>query len=245
MQILLSLSLIPIIIICMLIYKNDKVEKESSRILTKVFCGGILSVLMTLVISSTLERFIPFFVVENEVNLTLASAIPYYFIGVALIEEFSKWVFVYLFCWKDKEFNYLYDAIVYCVFAALGFAALENILYVLIGGIGTGIIRGIFAVPAHAFFAVFMGYYMGMSKVCYINGDKSKGKKYFNLSIIVPTILHGLYDYLLSIASMWKPGVAFLIFLVFMIWLYIVAIRKVRKVSKINVDIYNKEMKIS
>ena len=238
MQLLLFLSLFPIIIIALIIYKNDRVEKESSKILTKVFCGGVLSVLLSLLLSNFLEILFPFFTVDNSENLNLITLIPYYYIGVALIEEFSKWIFVYLFCWKDNEFNYLYDSIVYCVFAALGFAALENVLYVLMGGVGIGIARGLFAVPGHAFFAVFMGYYLGMSKFYNIRHNKKQGNKYFILSIIVPTLLHGTYDYLLSIIEILPAVPCFILFLIFMILLYIFAIRMVKKTSRINVGMY-------
>ena len=239
MNLLLFLSLFPIIIIGFIIYKNDRVEKESKPILIKVFCGGILSVLITLLLSSFLEMGLPFFRADNEINLNFITAIPYYYIGVALIEEFSKWIFVYLFCWKDNEFNYLYDSIIYCVFAALGFATLENILYVFASGVGIGIVRSLFAVPGHAFFAVFMGYYLGMSKLAALNGNKKRRNKYFILSIVIPMLLHGTYDYLLSISDVLNPISCFILFLVFIICLYIFAIRLVRKTSRINICIYN------
>lgn len=242
MSFLLYLALIPVIIIGVVIYKNDKVEKESTKILIKVFCGGILAAIITLLLSGVLEIVFPFFAVDNESNLTLLSAIPYYFIGVALVEEFSKWLFVYLFCWKYKGFDYLYDGIVYCVFASLGFAAIENILYVFVDGIGAGIMRGLFAVPGHAFFAVYMGYYLGMSKVFYIRNERKKSTIYFLLSIIIPTIIHGLYDYLLSISSFINPLLSFAMFIVFMVLLYIFAIKRVRKVSNIRLDIYNNQV---
>lgn len=238
------IALLPIFVIGYFIYKADKIEKESKSILIRVFLGGVLATFITLILSGFLEMFIPFFSTENEANLNLITLIPYYFIGVALIEEFSKWIFVYLFCWKSKEFNYMYDAIVYCVFASLGFAALENILYVVLnGGIGVGIMRSILAVPGHAFFAVYMGYYLGLSKLTKLKDDEKKSNKYFIYSIIVPVLLHGIYDYLLSASSISSPLLFFLIFLIFVVLLYVFAIKMVRRISKIKISMYNNSEK--
>lgn len=237
-KLLFFLSLFPIVIIGYFIYRADKIEKESTKILLRVFLGGILATFITLILSGFLEMAIPFFSTSNEENLNLITLIPYYFIGVALIEEFSKWIFVYLFCWKSKEFNYLYDAIVYCVFASLGFAALENILYVFLnGGVGVGIMRSFLAVPGHAFFAVFMGYYLGLSKLTKLNNNEKKSRKYFVMSIIIPVLLHGTYDYLLGACAF--NGLFFLLFIVFVILLYIYGVKMVRRMSGIHVSMYN------
>lgn len=241
-KLLLSLALFPIFVIGFFIYKADKIEKESTKILGRVFLGGILATFITLVLSGFLEMTFPFFATSNEENLNIFTLIPYYFIGVALIEEFSKWIFVYLFCWKSREFDYLYDAIVYCVFASLGFAAFENILYVFLnGGIGVGIMRSLLAVPGHAFFAVFMGYYLGLSKLTSIKKNNQKAKKYFIMSIIIPTLLHGLYDYLLSATKF--SILFFFLFIIFIILIYIYGIKMVRRISGIKISMYTNNTK--
>lgn len=236
-RLLLFLSFFPIFIIGYFIYKSDKIEKESTRLLMLVFLGGILSSLLTLLLSGLLEIVLPFFTISNEENLNLLELIPYYFIGIALIEEISKWLLVYLFCWRSKEFNYLYDAIVYCVFASLGFAALENIFYVFMGGIGTGVMRGIFSIPGHAFFGVYMGYYLGLSKLTKLNGNINKSRKYFIYSIAAPTILHGIFDYLLGAST--RSVLFFPLFLLFIVLLYIFAIKKVKRISKVKLPMKN------
>ena len=235
-KLLLGVALLPVLVIGYFIYKADKIKKESTRMLCLVTLSGVLSVLITLLLSQFLEMAIPFYAVENEENLNLLRLIPYYFLGVAIIEEISKWVLVYIFCWKSKEFDYLYDAIVYCVFSSLGFAAIENVGYVLIGGIGTGILRGLFSIPGHAFFAVYMGYYLGLSKLLAIKGNNKKSNKYFILSILVPFLLHGTFDYLLAVST--RYVVAFPVFLIYVVLLYIFAIKKVKRISNIKVSMY-------
>ena len=122
--------------------------------LSKLFLGGIGAVAITLFITIIVDLFFPVF--ANSESLDLIMLIPYCFILVGLVEEGSKWIILKSFTWKNKEFNYIYDAIVYAVFVSLGFAALENIIYVLNGGITTAITRTIFSIPGHTFFGVFM-----------------------------------------------------------------------------------------
>ena len=235
-KLLLCIALLPVFIIGYFIYKGDKIEKESSRILCIVIIGGILSSLITLLLSGFLDMAFPFYFISNEDNINLLQLIPYYFLGVAIIEELSKWIMIYIFIWKSNEFNYLYDSIVYCVFAGLGFAAIENVLYVLVSGVGTGILRGVFSIPGHAFFAVYMGYYLGLSKLLAIKGNNKKSNKYFVFSIIVPFLLHGTFDYLLAVST--RYVIAFPVFLIYVVLLYIFAIKKVKRISNIKVSMY-------
>jgi RsiW-degrading membrane proteinase PrsW (M82 family) len=121
------------------------------------------------------------------------------FIVVALVEEFSKYVIVKLYAQKNKEFNESFDGIVYAVFVSMGFAALENVLYVFQYGVATGITRAFTAVPAHAVFGVLMGYFMGKAKF-------SENKFILNITgLLLATIFHGAYDFFLFISFI--PGV--------------------------------------
>ena len=65
-----------------------------------------------------------------------------------------------------------------------------------------------------------MGYYLSVAKVYKHKKDKKKEKKYILLSILVPTILHGIYDYCL----MSKIGILLGLFVVFVVFLYVIAI---------------------
>lgn len=228
MEVLLFISILPVIIIGSYIYKKDR-NKESTMLLTKLFIAGIGSCFLVLILSGILGAIFPFIDADVK-NLSTVNLILHVFIGVALIEEFSKWIFTYLISYNHKEFDEFYDMILYAVFVALGFAAFENILYVFTGGLGTGIVRGILAVPGHAWDGVFMGYYLGLAKINELNGRASHKTKYLILSILVPTILHGIYDYCLFLGS----TLAVLIFFVFVIGLYILAIRKIKEVSSIS-----------
>ena len=118
--------------------------------------------------------------------------------------------------------------IVYSVFVALGFACIENIFYVFEHGFAVGVFRALFAVPGHACDGVFMGYYLSLAKL--YSDDLVKSKHNLRLSLIVPVLLHGFYDYCLFSENM----LFILGFFVFIIILYIFTVKRIKKVSLSN-----------
>ncbi len=225
--ILFLISILPVFLIGRYIYKKDS-EKEPTRLLVKLFLGGFLSCLIALLIGYLLD-FIPIFSAD-ETELNLYELIIYVFIGIAFVEELSKFIVAYKFSYNDSAFNEYYDAILYCIFVALGFACFENLIYVYSSGFYTGIIRAITAVPCHACNGLFMGYYLGLAKVASVNNRNDLKRKYMLLSLVVPTFVHGIYDYCL-----FTNKVSFLFFFLgFVIYIYIRAFKKVNTVSSIN-----------
>lgn len=237
--ILLILAILPTIILGGYIYKNDKIEKESSGLLAALGASGLGAIAVTLTLSFVSYAISPIFSADTSTldPLSLAVAV---FIGIALIEEFSKWIFVYIIAWKHREFNHVYDAIVYCVFVSLGFATLENILYVFnattfVDSLSIALNRMIFSVPGHTFFGVMMGYYLGLAKLTSVHGFKDKSRTNLILSILIPTIAHGFFDYFLMLGS----NIGFILFLVFVVILFSVAINKIKRLSEIPTLLFN------
>ena len=212
--ILLLISVMPIIIIERYIYK-------------KLSLGGILSLIITLIISIILGIIFPV-LNASTIKQNLVEVFIYAFIGVALVEEFSKWIVTYIITYNNKEFDELYDMIIYCVFVSLGFACIENIMYVFSSGISVGIRRALFSVPGHACNGVFMGYYLGLSKIDKHNKKEDLAKKNLLLSILVPTALHGTFDFCL----MSRQIILLLTFYIFVFILYKKSIKKVNEISK-------------
>lgn len=226
--ILFTISILPVILIGLFIYKKDK-NKEPTKLLIKLFLGGIGSCILVTFISYILGLIFPIFNTSTE-NLNSIELIIYIFIGIALVEEFSKWIFAYKLSYNDEEFDELYDAIIYSIFVALGFASLENLLYVYQFGITTGIIRALLAVPGHACDGMFMGYYLGLAKISDINNKKDIKIKNLILSMLIPTITHGIYDYCLLNGK----NIFIIFFFIFVIFIYVYVIKKIKKISSIN-----------
>ena len=226
------LAILPTIILGKYIYNRDEIEKEPHSLLVLLFIAGILSALTTVIIT-LLISFIPFFDYD-ELSMTGIILFIKVFFGIGLIEEFSKWIYIYLIGYKNKAFNYLYDAIVYSVFVSLGFATVENILYVAEYGRTVALYRMVLSVPGHAFFGVMMGYYLGLSKLSKIHNKHDKSTIYLLMSVFVPALIHSMFDYLIMDDYM-------LIYYIFVIGLYIFALTKVRRISKINVDLFGND----
>lgn len=219
--VLFTVATLPVFLIGLFVYMKDR-ERESKSILVKLFFLGIASCIPVAIIEVIIEMFF-----GDTANLNLVQLFLYVLIGVAMVEEFAKWIITYKVGWKSKEFNYLYDMIVYGVFAALGFAFFENLFYVYDNGIGTGIARAIMAVPGHACDGLLMGYFLGLAKINYINGNMSLYRKNKLLSYFVPVILHTTYDFFLFTEKGW----GILLCIIQVIITYCVCLKKIKIVS--------------
>ncbi|MDO6597472.1 PrsW family glutamic-type intramembrane protease [Oceanihabitans sp. 2_MG-2023] len=194
---LLALAIAPVFLIILYIYYNDKYDKEPKLLLFYSFLlGAIVSILVTTILYVISDYTIPIAIAGNTSVLQLF--IKAFFI-VALIEEFSKYIIVRYFAQPNKAFNEQFDGIVYAVMVSMGFAATENIMYVLQGGIETALLRAFTAVPAHATFAVLMGYFMGKAKF-------SNNRMILNLlGLLLAILFHGAYDFFLFLEFI--PGI--------------------------------------
>jgi RsiW-degrading membrane proteinase PrsW (M82 family) len=190
---LLAIALAPGAAIGLYIYWKDKHEREPLGLLVKSFFFGVISTLITLLISWPISRLVPL----DPTSLTQQAV--HAFLLVALIEEFSKFIFVRWVLYPNKNFNEPFDGIVYSVTVSLGFAGLENILYVMDGGVEVAILRMFTAVPAHASFGVLMGYFLGKAKF------EHKKAHYAIYALGVATLFHGAYDYFWFIS--YVPGI--------------------------------------
>ena len=126
LEILLVASILPSALLMMLVYKNDKIEKEPENLLIKLFLMGVLSAIVAMVGELLVGSIVPIFIAPESDLFIFVEA----FFMVALVEECAKFLMLKLSSWKDGNFNYTFDAIVYAVFVSLGFATIENILYV-------------------------------------------------------------------------------------------------------------------
>ncbi len=221
---LIALALLPAIALVVWIYRQDRVEKEPKGLLWKVFLFGVLSVIPAMILEILLEEVFLVFVDED----TLCYVILDNFIGVAMIEELCKMKAAKRAAWEHPAFNYKFDAVVYCVTSALGFAAIENVMYCMDADIETAVTRALLSVPSHAIDGVIMGYFFGVAKEAELVGNRRRRKRYLRLSVFMPMIEHGIYDTALSLDSDW----ILLFFFLFVIAVDIWAVKFVKKQSK-------------
>lgn len=235
------LAIIPVALLLNYIYKKD-FKKESKGLLIKLFFAGVASCIVTLILSGIEEAIIPFFGMDTT-YMGIGELFIYFMLGVAIIEEFSKLLMTYVVGYNNKEFDEVFDGIVYAVFVSLGFACFENVLYLLAaytGGLAVnpytlGVLRGITAVPSHAADAVLMGTYLSIAKTYKLKGNRDKEKKNLILALVVPMLAHGFYDFCLSSGSL----LFLLAILVVEIAIFVYCIKKINKISKENNHILN------
>lgn len=230
--VLLVLALIPVIALLVFIYFKDKKDKEPIGLLLALFFAG-MGTAITAIIAEVIGHLILGAVFsESSVMYNLLFAM----VIVAPAEELGKYVVLRLIAWKNKHFDYSYDAIVYAVFVSLGFAALENVGYVFDKGLGVAIARMFTAVPGHACYAVLMGFYFSKAKYAQLTGNKKDYSKNFWYSILIPIVLHGIYDAILMVGGGTGidavQGLSILIWFAYFIVLFIFSIVIVNKSSK-------------
>ncbi|MBQ5581147.1 MAG: PrsW family intramembrane metalloprotease, partial [Clostridia bacterium] len=131
MSYLLFFGLIPPIILLIYIYKLDKIEKEPPRMILRLFLFGIFSVIPAMFLEAFGMFALDRLGIPNNSYLYLALM---YFAVVAFSEELSKRLVGVGMTYKSEEFNYQFDSVVYCAAAALGFACMENISYLMVDG---------------------------------------------------------------------------------------------------------------
>ena len=223
---LLLAALVPAAFLMVQVYRLDRIEKEPAGLLLKLALFGALSGLAAGAIEGALTRVLDVTLGGGMLRLMLEN-----FLAVALVEEACKRWVVLKFAWRHPAFDYRFDAVVYCVFSALGFAALENILYVAEYGFAVAVSRALLSVPGHCFFAVYMGIYLGQAKMAeramqryYIELPDETPGQYLRASLLVPALLHGFWDFSLSVGG----GLMTVLFYLFVLAFFIDAYRKLR-----------------
>lgn len=226
--IILLLAVIPVIVLAAYIYRKDKYEKEPISMLLYAFFLGILAIPMDLGVVAIINSVIPG-------NSVFYSA----FFEAGIPEEFCKWALFMIIIWRNKNFNEFFDGIVYACFIGLGFACVENIMYVFgndtVGGaLTTGVVRALLSVPGHFLFAVIMGYFLGMAKFV-----PQQSGKYLILSYICPMLAHGLFDYLLMLSSAfsennleWLGTILFIVFIYLDVKMWKIGVRNIAKMQE-------------
>ncbi|MDD5922202.1 MAG: PrsW family glutamic-type intramembrane protease [Eubacteriales bacterium] len=223
-SILFLAAVIPPILLLIYVYRQDKIEKEPPGMIAKLFFLGALSVIPAAIIEMIGEGILGSLLDPN----SLAYNIFLYFVVVAVTEEGVKHFALRKGSWNSIEFNYRFDAVVYAASVTLGFAAAENLEYVFSYGLSTALVRALTSIPGHCIFGIYMGYYYGMSKYFRDWGRTGLARTYMFLSMLIPILLHGFYDFC---ATSKNSGMT-AIFFIYIIALDIIAFFSVRRFSR-------------
>lgn len=188
------LAMAPSLAIMIYIYWKDKFDKEPLKELAITFILGALSAVPVILTGYFLKLF-----GFDESSKSLIWSLVSMFCVVGFVEEFYKFLAVYIYSYKHKAFNEPFDGITYGVMSAMGFATLENLLYVFLDDQPESVawMRMFTAVPAHAFFGVISGYFIGLQRAKNMKGLALQG-------VFYAALLHTSYNFFLTHAYI--PG---------------------------------------
>lgn len=204
--------------------KKDKYEKEPERLIYLAFVAGVLATFPSVLLES-------FFRLREQDSAVLLTNLFLSFLWVGIVEEFFKYLAVRLTVYRSEQFNEVMDGMVYMVSAALGFAATENVGYMLGFGYAVGFPRAILSYLAHISFSAILGFYLGKAKI--------EGKKNWILvGFILAVPLHWLYNSFLVLGTAKSSGVFLLLGL--MVWVFgliftLVLVKKAQEISPFRV----------
>lgn len=239
MDILLILltAVLPGVVLLFYVYRKDYMKPEPAKMLFKGVCYGFISLLLSLVVSLPLQAL----GVHDPYGKGFSNIIREAFFGAALPEEMAKLFMLWLLLRKNKYFDEYFDGIVYAVCVGMGFASLENLMYLFENTdnwMNVGILRAFASIPGHFAFAVFMGYYYSLAHF-----GKSSKTKYLILALLVPIIGHFLFDsFIFSIQECNSFVLLFLVLLVVLcVALSKLSRRKIKSLIKMDEELMSNE----
>lgn len=183
------LAAAPALLLLRYYYRQDRERPEPKGLIVRVFLLGIVAAFVAIPLELLMSVFQQLFV-----DFPLLTALFKAFVVAALVEEYLKLAIVRLFVYRNRHFDEIMDGVVYTVVASLGFACMENILYVMGGSMWTALTRAVTAIPLHATASGLMGYFVGRAKFA---PTPQAEKALINKGLRIAIFIHGTYDFLL------------------------------------------------
>ncbi|MBP3762315.1 MAG: PrsW family intramembrane metalloprotease [Bacteroidales bacterium] len=229
MNIVFLSAVLPVAVLLWFVYRRDRLHPEPLGKLLLTFLAGCFSVVPAAAMEALLSAFGP--------GLPVLDGLYNGFVVAGLSEELCKLVLLMLVVWRSPHFDEYFDGIVYAVYLSLGFACVENVMYVYSStdALATALMRGLLAVPAHFLFAVTMGYHLSLAKF-----DPSDRSRHLFHALFYPLLLHGTYDALLMVGEglgdtpggLAVRGVLMVAFIVFDVQMWRWGIRRIKRMQE-------------
>lgn len=234
------LSIITTIIFTSAILYSDRKSKEPIYMIIICLMSGVFTICLALLLG---QIILPNLEVISSGLFSYNTNNSIKILVLALVEEYSKLVILYLFISKNKNFDDIYDGFVYSALIALSFGVMESLIYVFsessfFSMTSLAIIRSITTLPLHLICGIIMGYYVGIEKFSF--GTKTR---IFNLfkALLFPTIIHFLYNFIISkIILNIKSDIMFVLYIIiFFIPIIIICILYIKNSKKLNYKYIN------
>lgn len=202
------IAVLPFAVLIRYFYLRDKREKEPLSLMIRAFASGCLSIFPILFFEFIFELVLKHL---NVHDILIIGIVP------GIIEEGVKYLIFISVILNNKEFDEPYDGILYAVLISLGFAIVENIIYVIDNSAVVGVLRAFTAVPGHAMFGISMGYFFYKAKFFPENSYSSR--RNYILAFLTPALLHFSYNFIIksSIFIGYYSLIALILYMWFMI----------------------------
>ncbi|ELK45358.1 glutamic-type intramembrane protease PrsW [Halobacillus sp. ACCC02827] len=205
---ILTAAISPAVAIMTFIYLSKRIELEPLPLIFRMFVIGVIMVFPLMFIQYAFQA-------EGVFQEPFLKS----FFLAGLLEEFFKWFFLLFVAYRHSDFDHHYDGIIYGVAISLGFATIENVIYLFANGIEIAVLRAVFPVSSHGLFGIMMGFYMGKAKFA---GEYSN--RYMYIALFIPVMLHTIYDYIITIkGDSWMYWIT-----PFIVILWIISFRHIR-----------------
>jgi len=226
-------------------YLTKDLHPEPKRMIIKIFLWGAMITLPVFFVQIGFTSLLGMFDISKTV-----SAFIYWFLIIAFSEEIFKYLVVKMKVINSPHLDEPVDIMIYMVVAALGFAAIENILY-LFSPTGQlsfdqlinrtlliALIRFVGATFLHTLCAAVVGYGIAVSFF-----DQKNGWSEVTLGVIIAVALHGLYDF--SIMTLdgnikFVIPVIILLSLAFFVFNRFEKLKKMKGITRLNINLKNK-----
>ncbi|MDI7261058.1 MAG: PrsW family intramembrane metalloprotease [Thermodesulfobacteriota bacterium] len=200
--------------------KMDKYEKEPERLIYLAFFAGVLATIPSVLLEIPLQIRTPY-------HPPLLRDLFFFFLWVAIVEETFKFLAVRLTVYRSSKFNEVMDGMIYMVSAAMGFAATENVGYMMGFGFSVGLLRAILSYLAHLSFSAILGYYMGKAKI-------ERSGNWLWVGFILAVSLHWFYNFFIVAGTFKTSGGFFLLGILVWVSGLILTLTLVRKAQAVS-----------
>lgn len=239
---IIGLSLLTTIIFVFLVLYSDRKSREPIYMIFLCLISCVFTICLSLLLGQVL---LPKLEIISKGLFDYSTHNMVKILMLALVEEYSKLIVLYLFLSRNSNFDDVYDGFVYSSLIALSFAALETLIYVfnepnIESMKSLAVLRGITTVPLHLICGISMGYFMGKEKF-------SWGTKHrifcLIMCLLFPTFLHFIYNFTLSniVNKYFESNLLVPIIILFFIPFYLIGIIFINKTKFLNNKFINNE----
>ncbi|KAB1192533.1 PrsW family intramembrane metalloprotease [Haloferax sp. MBLA0076] len=208
------LSALPALGLAGYVYYTDVTDNEPLSMLVVTFLLGVLTATFAAVLNSLMNNVGQTIASELSLSIGFLGSIIFFYLVVGPVEETVKLLAVRLYAYSHSSFNAVVDGAVYGAMAGLGFATIENALYItrnlMTSGLDLGTAGGVgiigagstitavraLAGPGHVIYSAIAGYYLGLAKF-----NKENAGPIVIKGLILASLVHATYNSTVGIGA--------------------------------------------